>query len=123
MGKRNPTMTSQLHQFKAEFFKVLAHPLRLAILDAVKDGEKSVSMLKAELGVEQSTLSQQLGVLRRRGFVKVRREATLSFYSARDPEVYAFLDMGRRLFERQLQASSQLLERLKAADASPTEPE
>ena len=116
-------MTSQLHQFKAEFFKVLAHPLRLAILDAVKGGEKSVSMLKSELGVEQSTLSQQLGVLRRRGFVKARKEATMSFYSARDPEVYAFLDMGRRLFERQLQASSQLLESLQATGAHPVRPE
>lgn len=115
-------MTSQLHQFKAEFFKVLAHPLRLAILDAVKDGEKSVSQLKEELGVEQSTLSQQLGVLRRRGFVKARKASTLAFYSARDPEVYAFLDMGRRLFERQLQASSQLLEKLQASGAEPTEP-
>lgn len=105
-------MPDALHEFKAEYFKALGHPLRLGILDALREGEKSVSALQAELGVEQSTLSQQLAVLRNRGFVTTRRDGTLTLYSAKDPKVYAFLDLGRELFERHLRASHDLLQML-----------
>ena len=102
-------MNGSLHEFKADFFKALGHPLRLRILDALREGEKSVSALQAELGAEQSTLSQHLGVLRRRGFVAARKEGTLIYYRANDAEVYPFLDLGRALFERHLERSSLLL--------------
>ena len=107
-------MESALHRFKAEFFKALGHPLRLAILDALRDGEVSVSGLQEALKVEQSTLSQQLSILRQRGFVETRKEGTLVFYRTADPQVYAFLDLGRSIFERQLSQSGVLLERIRA---------
>jgi DNA-binding transcriptional ArsR family regulator len=109
-------MTDELHEFKARYFKALGHPLRLSVLDALRDGEKSVSALQEELDVEQSTLSQQLGVLRTRGFVTSRKAGALTLYRASDPEVYAFLDIGRRLFERHLQVSQGILETLRAGD-------
>jgi len=98
-----------LHRFKAEFFKALAHPLRLAILDALREGERSVSQLAQELGVEQSTLSQQLALLRQKGFLEARREGNQVFYRTKDPGVYAFLDLGRGIFERQLRENQALL--------------
>ncbi len=98
-----------LHRFKAEFFKALAHPLRLAILDALREGEKSVSQLVQELKVEQSTLSQQLGLLRQKGLLEARREGSAVLYRTKDPEVYAFLDLGRKIFERQLKENQALL--------------
>lgn len=107
-------MNSSLHDFKADFFKALGHPLRLRILEALREGEKSVSVLQTELEVEQSTLSQQLGVLRQRGFVSARKDGTLIYYSVKDREVYAFLDLGRALFERHLQHSRELLAVLEA---------
>lgn len=107
-------MESALHRFKAEFFKALSHPLRLAILDSLREEEKSVSALQEALGAEQSTLSQQLSVLRQRGFVETRKEGTAVFYRTVDPDVYAFLDLGRAIFERQLGASGALLERIRA---------
>lgn len=101
-----------LHRFKAEFFKALAHPLRLAILDALREGEKSVSQLIHELRAEQSTLSQQLALLKQKRLLESRREGTMVFYRPKDPEVYAFLDLGRRIFERQLKENQVLLEAL-----------
>lgn len=98
-----------LHRFKAEFFKALAHPLRLAILDALRGGEKSVSQLVQELEVEQSTLSQQLALLRQKGFLEARREGNTVLYRTKDPGVYEFLDLGRRIFERQLRENQALL--------------
>lgn len=102
-----------LHEFKADFFKALGHPLRLRILAALREQEKSVSTLQTELSVEQSTLSQQLGILQKKGFIISRREGTLNYYRAKDPDIYRFLDLGRQLFERHLQSSQQLLNALK----------
>ena len=106
-------MPSDLHQFKAEFFKSLGHPLRLAILDALRKGEKSVSRLIEELGMEQSTLSQQLAILRQRGFVDTRKDGTTVYYRVADAEVYAFLDLGRAIFERQLVQSGAVLAQIR----------
>lgn len=107
------TSTSTLHAFKAEFFKALSHPLRLAILDALREGEKSVGQLVAELGAEQPAVSQQLSILRQRGFVEPRKDGTVVFYSTTDPDVYAFLDLGRMIFERQLAQTGAVLAQLR----------
>src|SRR5438128_489805 len=56
-------MTQSPQRFKAEFFKTLAHPTRIRILELLRNGEKSVSELQAELDSEGSTVSQQLAIL------------------------------------------------------------
>jgi ArsR family transcriptional regulator len=55
----------ELSEFTAEFFKALAHPMRVRILDTLRFGEVGVNHLSIRLKVEQSTLSQQLAVLQR----------------------------------------------------------
>ncbi|MBF6595696.1 MAG: winged helix-turn-helix transcriptional regulator [Thermaceae bacterium] len=107
-------MNSPLHRFKAEFFKALGHPLRLAILDALREGERSVGSLSEILAADQSSLSQQLAVLRQRNFVETRKEGTTVFYRVSDNEVYIFLDLGRAIFQRQLAQSGALLEQIRA---------
>ncbi len=111
-------MNTPLHQFKAEFFKALAHPLRLAILDALRVGERSVSQLQYDTQSDQSAISQQLAILRSKGFLDHRKEGTTVLYRTRDLEVYAFLDLGRTIFERQLQHSSDLLGRIRNETSS-----
>lgn len=95
-------MNQGLHQYKAGLFKALAHPLRLALLDALRDGEKTVTQLQELTGAEQATISQHLNILRTNHFVTFRKEGTLAYYRNEDPEVYIFLDLGRQLFERQM---------------------
>ncbi|MGN6594045.1 MAG: ArsR/SmtB family transcription factor [Terriglobales bacterium] len=91
-----------LREFKAEFFKALAHPLRIRILDVLRDGECTVNEMGRKLGVEQSTLSQQLAVLRGRNFLQTRKLGANVFYSIRDPEVFRLLDCARTIFNNQL---------------------
>lgn len=91
-----------LREFKAEFFKALAHPLRIRILDALRKGEVTVNRISQTLGVEQSTVSQQLAVLRSRNFLHTRKAGLNIFYSVRDPEVFRLLDCARTIFNNQL---------------------
>jgi ArsR family transcriptional regulator len=104
----------QLGRFKAEFFKALAHPLRIAILDGLRQGERSVNDLSAALRVEQSTLSQQLAVLRGRDIVNGRKEGLNVFYSVNDPTVFKLLDVARQIFNNQLISFKGMFAELKA---------
>ena len=92
----------ELTKLKAEFFKALAHPLRVRILDALRYGELGVNELSARLSVEQSTLSQQLAILRTRDIVAGRKSGNMVFYSVKDPAIYRLLDIAQDIFNNQL---------------------
>jgi DNA-binding transcriptional ArsR family regulator len=105
----------ELSQFKAEFFKALSHPLRIRILDELRRGEVGVNELCARLDVEQSTLSQQLSILRNRSIVAGRKDGQSVLYSVRDPEIFKLLDVARKLFNNQLIDVKDMLSQLTVA--------
>jgi ArsR family transcriptional regulator len=104
-----------MSQFTSEFFKALAHPLRIRILDSLRSGEVGVNELSARLKVEQSTLSQQLAVLRKSNIVVGRKEAQNVFYSVSDPAIIRLLDDARMIFNNQLINIRDLLSQLTPA--------
>ncbi len=105
-------MKQPIHRFKAEFFKTLGHPARLAILDHLREGERSVNELQALLGADQSTVSQQLAKLRNANIVEPRKKGTTVFYSVRDPKIFALLDIAREIFNDQLTGTQDMLQQL-----------
>jgi DNA-binding transcriptional ArsR family regulator len=92
-------MPQSLQTFKAELFKALGHPTRVRILELLREGERTVSQLTAALGVEGSTASQQLAILRMKNLVDTRKEGSLIFYRIRDPQVNDLLDVARRILD------------------------
>jgi len=92
----------RVRQFKAEYFKALGHPTRLGILEHLRAGELTVSELQVQLGIEATSVSQQLAVLRSRNIVVTRKEGTSVYYRVRDPQVFAILDLGREIFANHL---------------------
>jgi len=106
-----------LRRFKANFFKALAHPLRIAVLDSLRHGEMGVNELSALLKVEQSALSQQLAVLRARNVVVGRKEGLNVYYSVPDPAVFKLLDLAKLIFNNQLTGVRDLLARIKKETA------
>lgn len=95
-------MPETLQSFKSELFKALAHPTRIRILELLRQGEKSVSELRAALEAEGSTVSQQLAVLRTRDLVATRKEGNLIYYRIRHRHVWLLLDIARRMFDEQV---------------------
>jgi DNA-binding transcriptional ArsR family regulator len=108
---------NDLRRFKADFFKALAHPLRIAVLDTLREGELGVNELSARLGVEQSTLSQQLAVLRSKNIVVGRKEGLNVYYSVPDAGVFKLLDDAKLVFNNQLVGVRNLLARMKRETA------
>lgn len=104
---------SELQVFKAEFFKALAHPLRIRMLEILLSGEKSVADLQNELGVDQPIVSQHLAVLRSKNIVSARKEGTTVLNAVRDPLLADLLEVARRIFGNQLIGSQNMLRALK----------
>ena len=102
----------RLQAFKAEFFKALAHPLRIRILELLVTGEHSVLELQRMLAVEQPIVSQQLAVLRSKHIVRARKEGTTVRYAVADPEIRALLTVARRIFNNQLVGTHSMLREL-----------
>lgn len=95
-------MGSKLRDFKAELFKAMAHPTRIHILELLRGGEKTVSELQVDLGIESSSVSQQLALLRAKQIVVGRKEGTSVFYRAVDAKVFVLLDLARAIFDNRL---------------------
>jgi len=108
-----------LQAFKAEFFKALAHPLRIRILEILRHGERSVQDLQAALGLDQSTVSQQLAVLRAKRVVVARKEGTTVRYACSDALVGELLDVARRIFNHQLAGHQTMLRALQRETRRP----
>ncbi len=106
-------MDQPFRAFKAEFFKALAHPVRLAILDQLREGERSVNDLCASLRADQPLVSQHLARLRTADIVRVRKQGTVAYYTVSDPTIFELLDVARRIFDNQLVNRQALLKRIR----------
>jgi ArsR family transcriptional regulator len=107
-----------IYQVKAEFFKTLAHPARIRVLEILRDGDRAVSELIPEVGIESSHLSQQLGIMRRANLVQSRKEGAIVVYSVTNPMIFELLDVARRILTSSLIETRDLLTELGHVDGS-----
>jgi DNA-binding transcriptional ArsR family regulator len=96
---------------QADYFKALAHPVRLQILNILRQGEACVCHLEAILLKRQAYISQQLAVLRQTGLLTERKEGLFVYYTLADANVAAVLDSSLAAVQGQ-SADSQLSTRL-----------
>ena len=106
-----------LYQVKAEFFRMLGHPVRIRVLELLQDGPRPVRELLADIGVEPSNLSQQLALLRRSGIVVSTREGPTVVYALAGGDVAELLRCARRILTVLLADQQGLLEQLREADS------
>jgi DNA-binding transcriptional ArsR family regulator len=102
----------ELQHFKAAFFKALAHPVRIRLLEELSRGEHSVQELQEALGLDQPLVSQQRGVLRTKQVVVGRKEGLTVRYTHRDPLVAALLQTAREIVNNQLSGHRAMLKAL-----------
>jgi DNA-binding transcriptional ArsR family regulator len=76
---------------KADLLRSLAHPSRLAILEYLRDKEASVGEMVSNLGIEQSSLSKHLSVLKQSGMLNSRQEKVTVYYSVKDKDIFIVL--------------------------------
>ncbi|MFE2851466.1 ArsR/SmtB family transcription factor [Streptomyces lavendulae] len=112
-------MQVPLYQAKAEFFRMLGHPVRIRVLELLQNGPRPVRELLAEIDVEPSNLSQQLAVLRRSGIVVSIRDGSTVSYALAGGDVADLLRAARRILTELLAGQSELLAELRQGDSRP----
>lgn len=101
-----------MQQFKAEFFKALAHPLRIKILELLSEGDKNVNEIQNLIGSEGSAVSQQLTVLRAKNIVVGTKDGNRVVYSLRDPMIVELLSIARQIFNNHLVDTISMLDKI-----------
>ncbi len=113
MTRTRDSSAQALQVFKAAFFKALAHPVRIRILELLVRKDHTVHELQDALGAGQSVVSQQLAVLRANQIVAGTKTGTSVRYGVRDPLVGELLAVARRIFDKQLVGTRDLLRSLR----------
>ncbi|MHB1710320.1 MAG: ArsR/SmtB family transcription factor [Acidimicrobiales bacterium] len=111
-------MTAPIYQVKADFFKTLGHPARIRVLEVLREGERPVSELIPEVGIESSHLSQQLGIMRRANLVQTRKDGASVIYSVSNPMLFELLDVAKQILTSSLVETRDLLAELESAETA-----
>ncbi|MCM8794537.1 MAG: metalloregulator ArsR/SmtB family transcription factor [Candidatus Omnitrophica bacterium] len=102
-------MDDQVNLIKAAFLKVLAHPVRLRILELLRQGEQSVGQFAERLTVDQPIVSRHLGILKQGGLVASRQDGASVFYRLQNEETGKLLGQLTELLKSKLQVDQELL--------------
>ncbi len=111
-------MSVPLYQAKAEFFRMLGHPVRIRVLELLQDRPMPVRDLLAAIEVEPPGLSQQLAMLRRSGIVSSRREGSTVVYALASGDVADLMGAARRILADMLVGRNELLAELREAEVA-----
>jgi DNA-binding transcriptional ArsR family regulator len=79
-----------IYEARAEILKAIAHPSRLAILDALTGGERCVCELQEVVGSDMSTVSRHLALMKGARLLSSRRDGINVYYRLRVPCVLRF---------------------------------
>ena len=103
----------ELQTFKAGFFRALAHPVRIRVLEILVKGGRAVQELQTALDLDQPVVSQHLAVLRNQGIIVAEKQGVSVRYTVRDPLVVDLLDVARRIFNNRLADTQGMLRALR----------
>lgn len=108
-----------IYALKAEFFRALGHPVRIRLLQLLREGERTVGALQASLDLDSSSTSQQLTALRKQGLVESRREGTNVYYRVKDRRTLELLELAKSILATNLEEGQALLDGLAGEDFGP----
>ena len=98
-----------LFQKQAEIAKAIAHPLRIAIVDFLKDGEQCVCDISEHIGSERSNVSRHLSVMVNAGVLEYRKEGLKVIYRLRTPCILDFFACVTGVLKQQAKDNQRLL--------------
>ena len=87
------SLPDQLVELIARRFRILSEPMRIKLLDRLRDGAATVGELQETTGASQQNVSKHLGVLLNAGMVTRRKEGTFARYSIVDDDVFELCDL------------------------------
>lgn len=99
-----------LIELVAQRFRVLGEPMRIKLLDRLRDGDATVSELQDALGASQQNVSKHLGILHAAGMVSRTKRGNSAVYSISDPSVFELCEQVCGGVRRQVQDLEAILQ-------------
>jgi len=99
-----------LFEKQAEIVKAMAHPIRIAIVDFLKDGEQCVCDIAEHIGSEQSNVSRHLSVMVSAGVLEYRKEGLWVMYKLKCPCILDFFSCITAIMKQQAKDNTALLQ-------------
>lgn len=96
---KNQKISLDLEIQQANLLKLLAHPVRIAILKILRQEEACVCHMEAILGYRQAYLSQQLAILRQSNIIVDRRDGWNIYYQIQDKSILQLIDLSKKLVD------------------------
>lgn len=106
----------KIHDWQADMFRALGHPVRVEILKMLSNEEICVCEMLPRLEIEQSTLSKHLSVLRKADLVVSRREGTTVVYRLASPLIKELLKVSEEMIVEQVRGMHKSLEEMTAGE-------
>jgi len=110
MRSKHAELSPEALQLVADRFRVLAEPVRLRILQSLRNGEKNVSELTAILGTTQPNVSKHLRVLQEAGLIGRRQSGTTVYCYVADQTVFELCDVVCNALYTRMAAQARILE-------------
>jgi ArsR family transcriptional regulator len=104
--------SKKLYEMKAEIIQAAGHPIRLAIIDFLKDGEQCVCDIAVHVGAQRSNVSRHLAVMLKAGIVDCRKDGLKVIYSLKTPCILNFLSCVTEVLRHKVDADRAVLRRL-----------
>ncbi len=101
-----------LFEKQAEIAKAIAHPLRIAVVNFLKDGEQCVCDIAEHVGSERSNVSRHLSVMRNAGLLEYRKEGLKVIYRLKCACIVDFFSCVSSVLKQQAKDSEKLLKAL-----------
>ncbi len=113
----NKRLLNKIFEMQCDICKALGHPLRLAIVDKLKNEETSAADLLAELELSKANLSKHMAMLTHGGIVEARREGRQIFYRLTEPDIHKACTIMRSILYRRLKAGEKLASAIHIVEA------
>jgi len=101
-----------LFERQAEIAKAIAHPLRIAVVNFLKDGEQCVCDIAEHVGSERSNVSRHLSVMLNAGLLEYRKEGLKVIYKLKTPCILDFFSCVSHVLKQQVKENKRLLAEL-----------
>lgn len=99
------------YELQARLLHAVAHPIRVAVVDLLKDGERCVCEIAEQVGSERSNVSRHLTVMHKAGVLQSRKEGLMVYYRLRTMCVVNFLSCATRTLRQNLTEEAKVLSR------------
>ncbi|AQQ70007.1 putative HTH-type transcriptional regulator [Limihaloglobus sulfuriphilus] len=106
------TAKMQIYQLKAQIIQAAAHPIRLAVIEYLADGEQCVCDIVDYVGAQRSNVSRHLSVMLRAGVLDCRKDGLKMMYSLKTPCIVKFLSCVEQALKERIEGQAAILSKM-----------